>query len=202
MGPPGGTVTKNPAPLHSGRSSAGRRRFGRIAISVCLVLVAATAAGLPVYVRPQVDPLRHADAILILGGADHRRYPFGFSLGEQGWAPNVAVSNPNGTRDRGLTRYCATPRPDFELHCFVPDPPTTAGEGLELRRLAERYRWRTVIVVTSRPHLSRARFILEQCFDGDLVMVPTPAEISVRRWAYEYVYQTAGYVRAMLTPGC
>jgi hypothetical protein len=29
------------------------------------------------YVRPQVDPLRHADAILVLGGEGFSRYPFG-----------------------------------------------------------------------------------------------------------------------------
>ena len=101
-----------------------------------------------------------------------------------------------------VQELCAAPHPRFNLHCFVPDPPTTKGEGRELRRLASQYGWRTVIVVTFRPHISRARFILEQCFDGDLVMVASPAHISVPRWAFEYVYQTAGYVRAVLQPGC
>ena len=56
-------------------------------VSVCLLLIAAVIGGLPVYVRPQIDPLRHADAILILGGAYYDRYPFGLDLGSQGWAP-------------------------------------------------------------------------------------------------------------------
>jgi uncharacterized SAM-binding protein YcdF (DUF218 family) len=171
-------------------------------VSACLLLTAVVVAGLLVYVRPQIDRLRHADAILILGGADYRRYRFGFDLGAQGWAPNVVVSNPDGTDDPWLTGLCAAPHPRFNLHCFVPDPPTTKGEAWELRRLASQYGWRTVIVVTSRPHISRARFILEQCFDGDLVMVASPAHISVPRWAFEYVYQTAGYARAVLEPGC
>ena len=88
------------------------------------------------------------------------------------------------------------------MDCITADPPTTKGEGRELRRLAEKYNWRTVIVVTFRPHISRARFILKSCFGGDLVMVATPAHLSVAEWAYQYVYQTAGYVRAMLEPGC
>jgi hypothetical protein len=41
--------------------------------------------------------------------------------------------------------------------------------------------------------------ILEQCFDGDLVMVASPAHISVPRWAFQYVYQTAGYARGDAT---
>ncbi len=182
-----------------------RRRFRRVLVSVCLMLVVAVVAvvaGLPVYVRPQVDPLRHADAILILGGPDYRRYTFGLDLSAQDWAPNVVVSNPKGTDDAWLTRFCATPQAGFDLHCFIPDPPSTKGEGRELRRLASQHGWRTVIVVTLRPHISRARFILEQCFDGDLVMVAIPVQLSVFEWAFHYGYQTLGYVRAMLQPGC
>ena len=167
-----------------------------------MLLIAAVIGGLPVYVRPQIDQLRHADAILILGGRYYHRYPYGFDLGAQGWAPNVVVSNPNGTDDPWLTEYCAAPHPAFHLYCFVPDPPTTQGEARELRRLASEHGWRTVIVVTFRPHISRARYILEQCFDGDLVMVASPPNISIPSWAFEYVYQTIGYLRAVLQPGC
>jgi uncharacterized SAM-binding protein YcdF (DUF218 family) len=165
-------------------------------------LIAAVIGGFPVYVRPQIDQLRHADAILILGGDYYDRYPFGFDLGAQGWASNVVVSNPNGTDDPWLTAYCAAPHPAFHLYCFAPDPETTKGEGRGLRRLASEHGWRTVIVVTTRPHISRARYILNQCFDGDLVMVASPAHMSLPRWALEYVVQTMGYLRAVLQPGC
>jgi hypothetical protein len=167
-----------------------------------MLLLAAIVAGLPVYVRPQIDPLRHADAILVLGGPVYSRYALALDLGVHGWAPIVVISNPNGTKDPWLTQYCATPHPHLNLHCFIPDPVTTKGEGRELRRLAQQYGWRTVIVVTFRPHISRARFILEQCFDGDLVMAASPAHVSPLGWAFEYIHQTAGYVRAVLEPGC
>ena len=194
-------------PAHRRRAlSAGdplrRRLIRRLAILVCLLFTAAVVAGLPVYVRPQIDQLRHADAIVILSGPHHRRYPFGLDLAGQSWAPNLVVSNPSGAANRELTDYCAAPHPEFAVHCFVPDPPTTKGEARQLRRLASQYGWRTVIVVTFRPHISRARFILEQCFDGDLVMVASPGRISGPRWAFEFVYQTAGYARAVLQPGC
>ena|ERR1700739_280304 len=185
-----------------GREAGRGPRIRRVVVSACLVFTAIVTAGVPVYVRPQTDQLRHADAILILGGENYSRYPFGFELGAKGWAPNVVVSNPNGTNDRWLTRYCAAPHPEFHLYCFIPDPPTTKGEGRELRRLASQHGWRTIIVVTFRPHISRARFILKDCVDDDLVMVASPAHISVPRWAFEYVYQTTGYLRAVLEPGC
>lgn len=189
--------------MHSSRRLVrGGRRIRRWVISVCVLLMAAVIGGLPVYVRPHSDQPRHADAILILGGEGWGRYPFGLDLGAQGWAPIVLVSNPTGSNDPWLSNYCATTHTGPTLHCFVPDPPTTKGEGRELRRLAAQHGWRTVIVVTFRPHVSRARFILEQCFDGNLVMVASPAHISALRWAFEYVYQTAGYARAVLQPGC
>ena len=152
--------------------------------------------------RPQIDPLRHADAIFILGGAAYDRYPYGFRLNEEGWAPVVVASNPNGASDAWLTNFCAAQHPKLNLRCFIPDPPTTKGEGRMLRQLATQYGWRTVIVVTFRPHISRARFVLEHCFDGDMIMTASPADISMKRWAFEYVYQTAGYVRAALDRGC
>jgi hypothetical protein len=174
----------------------------RVVLAFLSVLIVVVLAGVPVYVRPQTDHLRHADAIFILGGPNYHRYPFGLELGSQGWAPNVVVSNPLGADDPWLTKFCSTPQTGYELHCFTPEPGTTKGEGRELRRLASQYGWRTIIVVTLQPHISRARFILEQCFDGDLVMVPIPTRLSVPIWAFQYVYQTAGYVRAIFQPGC
>ena len=186
----------------SNADSRCRRRVRRVLVVACLLVIAAGFAGLPVYVRPQIDPLRHADAVMIIGGADHRRYPFGIDLAVQGWAPNVIVSQPYGSDAPWLSRFCADRHSQFNLYCFEPDPPTTKGEGRELRRLASQYGWRTVIVVTFRPHISRARFILERCFGGSLVMVASPARLSVPRWAYQYVYQTAGYLRAVAQPNC
>jgi uncharacterized SAM-binding protein YcdF (DUF218 family) len=185
-----------------GGDSRWRRRAHRLVVSVCLLLIVVVIAGLPVFVRPQIDRLRHADAILILGGFGDYRYSFGLELAAQGWAPDLVVSNPRGASDVWERNFCATPPTRLDLHCFMPDPITTKGEARELRRLASQYGWRTVIVVTFQPHISRARFILEQCFDGDLIMVASPAHIPPPRWAFEYVYQTAGYVRAMLQPGC
>jgi hypothetical protein len=104
-------------------------------IFLAFVLMTAVAAGLPVYVHPRVDELRHADAIVILSGPHHGRYLFGFELAEQGWAPNLVVSNPSGTDNPRLTRYCDEPHARFAVHCFVPDPPTTKGEARQLQRL-------------------------------------------------------------------
>lgn len=158
--------------------------------------------GLPVYAFPQIDPLRPADAIFVLGGNGYERYPYALELALQGFAPRVVVSNPAGEQDIWLTDLCKNQRYTFEVSCFNPNPATTRGEAQELHRLAAAHGWHTVIVVTFRPHISRARYMVQKCFDGNLIMTESPADLSVEYWMWTYVYQTAGYIRAALQPGC
>lgn len=181
--------------------SRGRRLlrwFGVIGV----VVIAVALAGVPVYVHPQIDALRKADAVLVLGGYEYDRYPQGMGLAAAGWAPNLVISNPNGPRDAWLYDYCRKPHPEFTLYCFEPEPSTTAGEVREFTALAAEHGWRSVIVVTFRPQISRARYILGRCFTGELIMVESRTPVPLIRWPYEYAYQTAGYVRALLDPAC
>jgi uncharacterized SAM-binding protein YcdF (DUF218 family) len=169
------------------------------ALVVAALVILVVAAGYPVYVRPQIDPLRKADAILIVGGADPLpRYRYGFELVGQGWAPHLVVSDP----DRQLGKACAATHVGFTVECFVPDPRTTLGEARELRRLASERHWRTVIVVAYPPHISRARFIMERCFDGALIMAAAPLRLSIAEWAWMYGYQSAGYLKSLFAAGC
>jgi uncharacterized SAM-binding protein YcdF (DUF218 family) len=176
-----------------------RRRILRFAVAALLALALVISAGIPVYVRPQIDSLRKSDAIYVLGGSGSG-YLFGVELAKGGWAPTVVLSG--GFTEPWLWPRCWRPSPPVNIVCIAPHPQTTLGEAHELRLLAAKYGWRRVVVVTSRPHISRARFILERCFAGELIMVESPAEISIARWAYEYVYQTAGYVKALANNDC
>lgn len=155
------------------------------------------------YVRPQVDELRHADAIIVLGGYGYERYELGIELAKQGWAPNVVWSvETGGPENWWRAEVCRSRQFRFNVICFSADPQTTRGEARELSRLAGQHDWRTLIVLTYRPHLSRARFILEKCFKGELIMVESPANISHLEWARQFLYQTAGYLKAVVHSGC
>jgi uncharacterized SAM-binding protein YcdF (DUF218 family) len=59
-----------------------------------------------------------------------------------------------------------------------------------------------VVVVTSTYHVSRARLIFDRCLDGRLYLVAARRHISLGTWAYQYLYQTGGYVKAALQPDC
>ena len=174
-------------------------RAGTLAALAVIVIAVLAVAGYPVYVRPQVDPLRKADAILVVGGADPLpRYRYGFELAGQGWAPHLVVSDP----DRQLTKACTAGHNGFTVECFVPDPRTTLGEARELRRLAAERHWRIVIVVAYPPHISRARYIMAKCFDGALIMAAAPTRLSIPEWVWMYGYQSAGYLKSLFADGC
>ena len=178
------------------------RRIRRVAVAVFVCLLVFFAAGFPVYVAPQIDLLRRADAIFVLGGNGYGRYTDALELGLQGLAPRVVMSNPAGAQDIWLADLCAHQRYSFTVSCFEPAPATTSGEARELRRLATAEGWHTVIVVTFRPHVSRARYILEQCFGGELIMDDGNDKPSLEDWSWAYFYQTGAYVRAAVEPAC
>ncbi|MEN4450258.1 YdcF family protein [Mycobacterium sp. SM3041] len=170
---------------------------------VSAALIAVLAAGLPVYVYPKVDRLQRADAIVVLGGYGADRFEYGMNLAEHGWAPTAVLSVYNPTNDAAITNVCeGRTRRSISIVCFTANPLTTLGEARELRRLAAEHNWHRIIVVTARSHISRARYIVGKCFAGEIIMVPSPMIISRARWVYEYFYQTAGYIRTIVQPGC
>ena len=179
-----------------------RLLVGTLALVFCAGM-ALFLVGNRVYAHPRVDALRPADAILVIGGPGWDRFPFAMDLAKQGWAPNLVISTAIGPKDTGLWDYCHREgdRP-FAVYCFTPDPVTTRGEAQQFRKLADEHHWQSVIVVTFRPHNSRARFIIEKCFSGRVTMVQSPAQLSRRDWIYQYFYQTAGFIKAALSSGC
>lgn len=178
-------------------------RTTRIVALLLAVTVLLGAAGYPVYVNPQADPLRQADAIVVLGGSQSGdRYRLGVELAHAGWAPTLLMSNPFAHKDKFVDGLCATPQRRVRVECFAPEPRTTLGEAREIGRLSAERGWDTVIVVTSVVHVSRARYIIEKCYHGGLVMQPTYGRLGPVAWVAMYVYQTAGYIKAFLHGPC
>jgi uncharacterized SAM-binding protein YcdF (DUF218 family) len=62
-------------------------------------------------------------------------------------------------------RLCGDAAP-FRVVCFRPRPYSTHGEAVTVARLARERRWRSLIVVTSRYHLTRSRLLFRRCTDA------------------------------------
>ncbi|WP_324194639.1 YdcF family protein [Nocardia terpenica] len=174
------------------------RRGARI-VGVLMMVAAVVVALWPVYVRPRTDAPAPADAILVLGGTHDGREELGLRLAHEGYAPRVLFSDPYGPSAL-MNRICHGGY-RFEVECFDPAPRTTLGEGRELAARARAAGWRRVIVVTFTPHVSRARYILGKCWGGQILVVDPRPHLSPARWAYNFAYQSAGYVKAAFR-GC
>ena len=179
-----------------------RLRLGRTLLLVVAVAVVAWLVACVLIIEfPRINHVSHADAIVVIGPADDYRLAEATTLLQAGVSHRVIVSRPP-TGYLGALNFCNHPPAGADATCFSPSPATTRGEAQEVARIAAANHWTSVIVVTSKYHVSRARMIFDRCLDGQVDVVSAHQTISPLRWAYEYAYQSAGYVRAFLQSGC
>jgi uncharacterized SAM-binding protein YcdF (DUF218 family) len=124
------------------------------------------------FVWPREDEPRHADAVIVLSGA-HSRLQTGIDLVRAGVAPLLVISD--GTQpgwERGNSLCAGESR--LAVLCFDPKPYSTHGEAEAIGRFARNRRWRTVLIVTSRYHVTRARLLVRRCTAARVEAVSSP----------------------------
>lgn len=184
-----------------------RRHLTYTAIATLVVFLFLNgASGTLLFARAKADPLARADAIVVLAGEHDGREAYAIRLAEQGFAPVVLLSDPYGPQDKVMREACK-PRPRIRVICGQPSILTTRGEAMMTRRLADERGWRSVIVVSWRYHLPRARKIFDECFvtpGRSVIMrdVPRRYPFSVAQWQYTYLYQYGGWVKAETQGPC
>jgi uncharacterized SAM-binding protein YcdF (DUF218 family) len=114
----------------------------------------------------------HADAVVVLSGG-RERLPPAMKLIRDGVAPVLAISSVDRTPHWAFAkRLCAAGRyAGARVLCFTAAPYSTRGEAETVARLARARDWRSVVVVTSRFHTTRARMLFRRCFHGSLSLV-------------------------------
>ncbi|HVM15318.1 MAG TPA: ElyC/SanA/YdcF family protein [Egibacteraceae bacterium] len=150
------------------RAGAGRTRFRALAPLVLFASATWLALTAWLLLWPDSDePVSvSVDAVVPLAGADGQRLRAARDLlAEQ---PEAALVLSMGD-DRETTAACQ--RPAEGVHCFRADPHRTSGEARAIGRLARQHGWKSVAVVTTTTHLTRARLLIEQCVDGEVVMI-------------------------------
>lgn len=145
-----------------------------IALGVCAFVAFWLAATAYLFVWPNDDPVRRADAIVVLGpGPNGERLRKAAQLLEHHVAPYLVVSEPKRLGEWGQLRvWCS----DGRATCFRARPFTTRGEARHVARLAKDRNWKSIIVVTSRYHVVRARLLFGRCFRGTTMVVGAPPD--------------------------
>jgi uncharacterized SAM-binding protein YcdF (DUF218 family) len=138
-------------------------------VVVCLVLFAFPPA--------ETGAPARADAIVVLAGA-HERLPPALELVRQGVAPRLLISSVSRSRPWPLAqRLCAAGRyAGADVVCFDAAPYSTQGEARAVGRMARSRGWKSLVVVSSRFHLTRAKLLFRRCYPGSLSLVGVPTK--------------------------
>jgi uncharacterized SAM-binding protein YcdF (DUF218 family) len=134
-----------------------------------------------------------ADAIVMFAGPGNR-LPVALQLAREHRAPVLVVSL--GHLGYGGPCPAASSAPDVKIICFDPDPADTRGEAEFAARLARRYGWRSVVLVTIAAQATRARVIIRRCYSGAVYVVT--ASQAWYEWPYQIAYGWGSLFKALL----
>ena len=171
--------------------------------ALCLAAVWLLVA-VNLFVYPQAgaaEPPAQADAVVVLAGASTERLPVGLELLREKRAPVLALSATHTPGNKDTDFLCAT-NVNPKVLCFSPDPMTTRGEARAVARLARDQGWKSIIVVTSRYHVTRADLNLEQCSGAEITMVASKPRFGAGEWLGRFVEETGGVGAGLLRPAC
>jgi uncharacterized SAM-binding protein YcdF (DUF218 family) len=122
------------------------------------------------FVWPEQDSAGRADAVVVLAGSK-ARLTKALGLMRRRVAPLLVISDGLAPDWPAANRLCRRGSARFQVICFRPDPYSTRGEAERIARMAKNRGWRSVAVVTSTFHVTRARLLFERCLAGARVKV-------------------------------
>ncbi|HEX7996502.1 MAG TPA: hypothetical protein VF506_21490 [Streptosporangiaceae bacterium] len=153
-----------------------------------IILVAATAR---LFVWPARGMPSRVSAIVMLAGPGDR-LKLALQLARERRAPFLVVSRGH----EGYGGPCPQPVPRVRLICFEPSPASTRGEAQYVGRLARKYHWRSVALVTNTMQDSRARQRVERCFAGPVYVMTVG--LPPAAWPGQIAYEWAATVNMLL----
>jgi uncharacterized SAM-binding protein YcdF (DUF218 family) len=169
-----------------------RRRTRRLLLALLAVIaVAFVAVTLALFAWPAQGLPPRVDAIVMLNGPGHRLR----TAEDLGWAhraPMLVVSSNAGYPGSS----CAARIPRVTVICFSPSPATTRGEAEYVGRLARRYHWRSVVLVTITPQITPGRIWLRRCLTGTVYAVASP--LPDWQWPGAMLHEWGALIRATL----
>jgi uncharacterized SAM-binding protein YcdF (DUF218 family) len=151
------------------------------------------------------DPLslHRTDAVIMLGGAASERLPAALRVQQDLGIPVLVLSHTDTFGNRAADGLCGSAAfPNPSLICFRPPDLDTRGEAEAISRLVSLNGWKSVTVVTSSYHVTRAGRLIGQCTTAEVQMVASHPDLDVAQWLRRFVIETGGLIDASLRPEC
>lgn len=186
----------------------GIRRAAAVLTTLATLGVALNSVlGYVIFGNAVESTVSRVDAVVVLGGEHDGREGYGVALARQGLASAVVLSDPYPTTDPIMSRMCLHRNETVDVICSRPDPSTTRGEAIMTRRLARERHWHSILIVSWRYHLPRARLVFDQCLSAmnisiTATAVPRHYVLPLWYWQYLYLYQFGGIVKAVAADHC
>jgi len=169
-----------------------RRRFVRRALAGALIVVVVfSAATARLFVWPTDGRIGQVDAILVTA-SQYAPVSLATRLARSLGAKYLLISLGHD----GYGGTCPPQVPRTRLICFDPDPATTRGEAEYAGRLAAKYKWRSILVVSIAPQEWRAEQRVRRCFHGSVYGVA--GGIPLHSWPYQIAYEWGATVKMLV----
>jgi uncharacterized SAM-binding protein YcdF (DUF218 family) len=168
------------------------RIWRRVVVVLFILFVAFAGATARIIVWPAEGMPSRVDAVVMLAGPGNR-LPVALRLAAERRAPVLVVSQ--GHLGYGSPCPPASAAPKVKIICFDPDPANTRGEAEFAARLARRYGWRSVVLVTTPDQDARARIMVRRCYNGTIYVVT--ASQAWYRWPYQIAYGWGSLFKAL-----
>ena len=172
-------------------------------VKVLLLAVVLAFVGLSarLFVFPDTNNPKSADAVVVLSGARKPRLGKGLELMRRKVAPTLVISDAPVFGWPEANRLCAG-HATFKVICFKAKSYSTRGEAEEIGALVRRHHWTRVVVVTSRFHITRARMVVKRCVKNAKVDM-VAAHVPVQEWPRDIVFEWAKLIRSeTISRGC
>ena len=146
----------------------------RLLLVVAALVAAWLVACVVLFVFPpgETGAPAHADVVVMLSGSS-QRLAKAESLIRQGVSETLALSSVARTpKLRSARRLCRVGSyRGARVVCFEATPYSTRGEAETVARLAAKRGWRSIVVVSSTFHLTRAGMLFRRCYAGRVSLV-------------------------------
>lgn len=172
------------------------------AVALVWILIVSTMVLVPLQVA-----VRHVDAVVSLAPG-HQRLPAAVEYQEAGLADNLVISWFPGSISSAaiepefgwLENQKCRATNESSVHCLTPELNSTYGEALAVGSLAVAKGWDSILIVTSRYHVFRTRYIFERTLPSHIgvEVVAAPTELSIKSWVRHIGYENVAFVKALL----